>query len=124
MQIVSRDLPRASSPLFGWLLLGLSPVVALPFTSLSARPLARVFRHRPPTSRSDLIGRTCVVRTGTVSSTFGEALLEDGGAGLVVRIRIDRELDVSRGDQMLIVDWDAERESFLVEPVDVLKPRA
>ena len=64
------------------------------------------------------VSKTCVVRTGSVTTTFGEASLEDGGAGLVLRVRVDRELPVKRGDQMLIVDWDAERESFLVEPLD------
>ena len=124
MQLVSRDLPRSSSSVLPWLLLALSPVVALPLTSIVAHPLARVFKHRPPTSRSDLIGKTCVARTGTVTSSFGEALIEDGGAGLVVRVRVDREVSVARGDQLLIVEWDAEHESFLVEPIaDVLKPR-
>jgi hypothetical protein len=89
----------------------------LPLTSIAARPLANVFKHRPATSRGDLIGKTCVVRTGTVTSTFGEAMLEDGGAGLVLRVRVDRDLKVARGDQMLIVDWDREHEAFVVEPV-------
>ena len=81
-----------------------------------------MFVQKRVTSRHDLIGKTCVVRTGSVTSTFGEALLEDGGAGLVVRVRVDRELPVRRGDQMLIVDWDSAYEAFLVEPVDeVLK---
>lgn len=120
MQVAGRDLPRASFPLIGWLSLVLSPLVALPLTSIAARPLAKVFKHQPATQRSDLIGKTCVVRTGTVTSTFGEAMLEDGGAGLVLRVRVDRELPVKRGDQMLIVEWDGEHESFLVEPVDEL----
>jgi len=60
------------------------------------------------------------VRTGSVTGTFGEALLEDGGAGLVVRVRVDRELPVKRGDQMLIVDYDEAKESFLVEPLEEL----
>lgn len=120
MQVVSRDLPPGTSSLFGWLVFALAPVAALPLTSLAARPLAKVFSQKRVTSRSDLIGKTCVVRTGTVTATFGEALLEDGGAGLVVRIRVDRELPVKRGDQMLIVDWDSAHESFLVEPVDEL----
>jgi Protein of unknown function (DUF1449) len=124
MQVAGRDLPHASLGLMGWLSLLLSPLVALPLTSFAARPLAKVFKHKPATQRSDLIGKTCVVRTGTVTSTFGEAMLEDGGAGLVLRVRVDRELPVKRGDQMLIVEWDAVHESFLVEPVDeVLKRR-
>ena len=116
MQVVSRYLP--SFVWLPWLLLLCSPLLALPLTSIAARPLAKVFKHRQATSRGDLIGKTCVVRTGTVTGTFGEALLEDGGAGLVVRVRVDRDLVVKRGDQMLIVDWDSEHESFLVEPVD------
>lgn len=118
MQLVSRDLPAASQPVLGWLVLAGSPILALPLTSFTARPLAKVFTQRRGTSHSDLIGKTCVVRTGTVTSTFGEASLEDGGAGLVLRVRVDRELPVKRGDQMMIVEWDRERESFLVEPID------
>ena len=124
MQISSRYLPGAGSTLVHWLVFAASPILALPLTSLVARPLARVFAQKRGTSRSDLLGKTCVVRTGTVTSTFGEALVEDGGAGLVVRVRVDRDLSVKRGDQLLIVDWDAEHESFLVEPIDeVMKPR-
>jgi len=122
MQLVSRAMAPGSQALLGWLVLAGSPILALPLTSLSARPLAKVFAHRSATSHSDLIGKTCVVRTGTVTATFGEASLEDGGAGLVLRVRVDRELPVKRGDQMLIVEWDRERESFLVEPLDALEP--
>lgn len=120
MQVVSRATPRTTQGLLGWLVLLGSPIIALPLTSISARPLAKVFAQRRATSHSDLIGKTCVVRTGTVTSSFGEASLEDGGAGLVLRVRVDRELPVKRGDQMLIVEWDRERESFLVEPIDTL----
>ncbi len=119
MQVVSRNLPHGGGA-FAWLVLLGAPLLALPLTSIVARPLAKVFKHAPATSRNDLIGKTCVVRTGTVTSTFGEAMLEDGGAGLVLRVRVDRELPVKRGDQMLIVEWDREHESFLVEPVESL----
>jgi hypothetical protein len=124
MQFISRSLPATSSSLWAWLVFAASPLVALPLTSLAARPLKRVFTQRPATQRRDLIGKTCVVRTGTVTSSFGEALLEDGGAGLVVRVRVDREVSVVRGDHVLIVDWDSEHESFLVEPMDELNASA
>ncbi|HEY0469031.1 MAG TPA: glycine zipper family protein [Polyangiaceae bacterium] len=120
MQLVSRQMPDNLQATLAWLVLAGSPFLALPLTSISARPLAKVFAQRRATSHSDLIGKTCVVRTGTVTSSFGEASLEDGGAGLVLRVRVDRELPVKRGDQMLIVEWDRERESFLVEPLSEL----
>lgn len=124
MQLVSRDLHERMRTIVAWAVFAVSPILALPLTALAARPLAKVFGHKQATQHSDLIGKTCVIRTGTVSKTFGEALLEDGGAGLVVRVRVDRELPVKRGDQMLIVDYDREQQSFLVEPVDeVLKQR-
>jgi hypothetical protein len=124
MQIVSRDLSHGTATIARWAVFLASPVLALPLTALAAHPLAKVFGHKKATQHSDLIGKTCVVRTGTVTKTFGEALLEDGGAGLVVRVRVDRELEVKRGDQMLIVDYDRQLESFLVEPADeVLKQR-
>lgn len=118
MQVVSRDAASGAASPLRWLVFALAPIIALPLTSITARPLRKVFAPKRATQHSDLIGKTCVVRTGSVTQTFGEALLEDGGAGLVVRVRVDRALEVKRGDHVLIVDYDRERESFLVEPVD------
>jgi hypothetical protein len=115
MQLVTRSLPSFGLPLGLVVLVG-AAVLSLPITSLVARPLAPVFAHKPAPSRKDLVGKTCTVRTGVVNGRFGEALLEDGGAGLVIRVRSDgREL--RRGEQALIVDWEDEREAFVIEPM-------
>jgi hypothetical protein len=99
-------------------------VAALPLTSIVARPLAKVFAPKHAPVKSDFIGRTCVVRTGSVTEKFGEATLHDGGAGLVLRVRIEDGKQLARGEQALIVDYDAERETYLVEPMrDVLSDR-
>jgi hypothetical protein len=123
MQVVERLRLVASGTLSGVLGLAVllaAPVLALPFTALIARPLGKVFVTRKAPSRADLLGKTCVVRTGTVTPRFGEALLDDGGAGLLLRVRVDGERALKRGDQALIVDWDPEREAFLVEPLNDL----
>ena len=124
MQSVTRLAPAlVGAPLsFGVLLASL--LLALPLTSIAARPLAKVFAPKHAPAKADFIGRTCVVRTGTVTSKFGEATLPDGGAGLVVRVRVDGEKQLGRGEQALIVDYDPERETYLVEPMrDVLSER-
>lgn len=124
MQLVTRMAPAlVGAPLsFGVLLA--SSIVALPLTSIAARPLAKVFAPKRAPAKMDFIGRTCVVRTGTVTSKFGEATLPDGGAGLVVRVRVDGAQQLGRGEQALIVDYDVERETYLVEPMrDVLDGR-
>jgi hypothetical protein len=124
MQAVTRLAPALrGAPLSFGLLLG-SLILALPLTSIAARPLAKVFAPKHAPAKADFIGRTCLVRTGTVTSKFGEATLADGGAGLVLRVRVEGEKQLGRGDQALIVDYDAERETYLVEPMrDVMSER-
>jgi hypothetical protein len=117
MQLLTRLAPGLRGiPLSLAVLVG-AFVLSLPLTSLAARPLARVFAPRHAPVKSDFIGRTCVVRTGSVTAKFGEATLNDGGAGLVLRVRVEGGKQLGRGEQALIVDYDAERETYLVEPM-------
>ena len=126
--VVAMQAATRLAPGFGGLVLSLpvlvlAPVFSLPLTSVSVRPLAKLFVTRRAPSKTDFIGRTCVVRTGSVTERFGEATLEDGGAGVVIRVRIEGPAKLSRGEQALIVDFDAERETFLVEPMKALLDR-
>jgi hypothetical protein len=121
MQLLTRAAPALHGGLLSLGVLLAAFVLALPLTSIAARPLAKVFAPKHAPAKVDFIGRTCVVRTGSVTSKFGEATLHDGGAGLVLRVRIDDGKQLARGEQALIVDYDAERETYLVEPMrDVL----
>jgi hypothetical protein len=124
MQVVTRTAPTLVGPALSVVVLLGSFVLALPLTSIAARPLAKVFAPKHAPVKSDFIGRTCTVRTGSVSHKFGEAILQDGGAGLVLRIRVEDGKQLGRGEQALIVDYDAERETYLVEPMrDVMADR-
>lgn len=119
MNWASHAFPSLSTALLGTAILLLAPVLALPLTSLAIRPLAPLFKHRTATRQKELVGKICVVRTGTVDDTFGEATLEDGGAGLVVRVRIDAGESLKRGEQAVIVGFDTEKDAFLVAPMSV-----
>lgn len=124
MQLVTRLAPALSGVLLSVVVLLGSFLLALPLTSLAARPLAKVFAPKHAPAKSDFVGRTCVIRTGSVTEKLGEATLHDGGAGLVLRVRVEGGKQLSRGEQALIVDYDAERETYLVEPMrDVLSER-
>ena len=124
MQLLDRMAPALVGTVIKAGVLLASFVLSLPLTSIAARPLAKVFAPKHSPANSDFIGRTCVVRTGTVTEKFGEATLHDGGAGLVLRIRIEDGKQLGRGEQALIVDYDAERETYLVEPMrDVMNER-
>jgi hypothetical protein len=126
MQAAFAWLPHDAVSLSRFAVFVVAPLLALPFTSLAVRPLARIFVPTVAVAKRDLVGKVCTVRTGTVTDRFGEALLEDGGAGLVVRIRVDAGETVRRGDQVVIVDYDAEKQEFTVAPMsdaDLLNER-
>ncbi|RYZ03410.1 MAG: DUF1449 family protein [Myxococcales bacterium] len=124
MQLLTRAAPAWVGVALSLGVLVGSFVLSLPLTSLAARPLAKVFAPKHAPAKSDFVGRTCIVRTGTVTAKFGEATLHDGGAGLVLRVRVEDGKQLGRGDQALIVDYDAERETYLVEPMrDVLNDK-
>jgi hypothetical protein len=124
MQVLTRLAPALAGPLASLGVLLGAVLLALPLTSVAARPLKKVFAPKHAPAKSDFIGRTCTIRTGSVTAKFGEATLQDGGAGLVVRVRVEDGKQLARGEQALIIDYDAERETYLVEPMrDVLSGR-
>ena len=111
--------PGLAERIAGFAAFFLAPALALPVTSLLVRPLGRVFLPPKSAKHTDLVGKICVVRTGKVTGDFGEAEVADGGAGLVVRVRIDEGGDgLKRGDQAVIVGYDDERREFTVVPLE------
>jgi hypothetical protein len=110
-------LPALGSP--GWLVPALLPVVlvvAIVLTALLVRPLAPVFAFREGKSNRDYVGHTCTITTGRVDDNFGQATVEDGGTVLVIPVRCDRPEKLARGDKALIIDFDPERQAYVVEP--------
>lgn len=120
MQASAAWLPAGVQGIARFALLVLSPMLALPLTSICVRPLAKVFTTKNAVLHADLVGKVCTVRTGTVTDRFGEGLLEDGGAGVVVRIRVDAGEPVKRGDRVVIVDYDDKKQEFTVAPMEAL----
>lgn len=105
-------------------LVGLAALaVALPLASWLCTPLAPLFATHEAPSRKSLVGQVVSVSTGRVDRSFGQALLEDGGAGLVVQVRADPERELGRGHKALIVSYSDADEAYEVEPmVDLLGP--
>jgi hypothetical protein len=91
-------------------------IAALAVTAVAVRPLAPVFALREGKSNSDYVGHTCSITTGHVDDGFGQATVEDGGTVLVIAVRCDRPGKLARGDQALIVEFDRDRQAYVVEP--------
>lgn len=117
MEAAEALLPASMLVLAKIVLLVLAPIVALFPTSLALRPLAPIFSVPRAAAHADLVGKLCTVRTGTVTERFGEAMVGDGGAGVVVRVRVAAGDTLARGEQAVIVGYDEERQEFTVAPL-------
>lgn len=115
--VAAMQLLGGGSP--GWLVAAaalLSLTVAIPLTSLLVRPLRRFFVTLPATRHRDLLGKICTITTLRVDERYGQAEIEDGGAGLIVQVRASGTRLLARGDRALIFDY--KDEVFHVAPVD------
>ncbi|MFE4329552.1 hypothetical protein ACFRQM_08840 [Streptomyces sp. NPDC056831] len=90
------------------------------------RVLVRLVRRRfpdePPPSRQDFLGRVCTIRTGSVSSDFGQAeVAAADGSTAIVQVRLLGPADdavLTSGCAGLLYAYDDEGEFFWVSPYD------
>ena len=88
-------------------------------TRLLVLPLRRLFGEAPEASRSDFVGRMCVIRTATVEADFGQAeVAAIDGSTAVVQVRQTGGAELTSGSSALIYDYDAAGEFFWVSAVD------
>jgi hypothetical protein len=97
-------------------------IVVLPAAGVLVRPLRSVFELKESKHNRDYVGHTCTITTGQVDAEFGQATVEDRGTVLVIPVRCDRADVLTRGARALIIDFDADREAYLVEPAGDLGP--
>lgn len=77
-------------------------------TAYAIRPMRKIFEQAHATHNKQLIGQHAVVRTSRVDEKFGEAVLEDGGAGLILQVRSADEQPLSKGDRVVLLEYEAE----------------
>ncbi len=104
----------------GLLLLIVSLIFAVLVSALLIRPLRRFFPSNEGLSRVALIGKLCQIRTMQVTEKYGQAEFDDGGAGLLIQVRAREGNGLKRGDKALIVEYDDQREAFLIRAYDAI----
>ena len=78
------------------------------------RPLRPMFKKMEQHVEKLVMGQTAVVRTSRVDGTFGEAILEDGGAGLILKVRATGDHHFKRGDKVVLIEHLKEHDAFRV----------
>lgn len=94
---------------------------AVPLTNMLVRPLRPLFRKLEATTSQSLLGQTVVVRSGQVTRSRGEALLDNGGAGLILRVRADEHCGFKRGDHLVLLEHLEAENAYRVITEDEFK---
>jgi hypothetical protein len=87
------------------------------------RPFGKALGQSRPARRTDSLGQICTITSGKVDGSFGTAQIDDGGAGLNVHVVCSKPNTLKKGDRALLVEFDAAKEVYEVEPVDWLLPQ-
>lgn len=100
-----------------------SMVLSVFASALAVKPLSKAFSSAPPQRRHHFIGKVCEITSGRVDAKFGTATVGDGGAGLNLHVACDKSNQLKKGDRALIIDFDEQTETWLIEPIDWLEPQ-
>ena len=83
-------------------------VVSMWLTGIIISPIRKSIAKTPKRNAANNIGKTAIVRTLSVTDKHGEAELNDGGAGLILKIRRDSdsvEQPLKQGDKVVLVEY-------------------
>ncbi|GGQ44287.1 DUF1449 family protein [Couchioplanes azureus] len=114
----------AGAELFGAipaaLVLVAAVVVAWLVTRLSVLLIKRFLPAGTEPSRADFVGLTCIVRTGRVTRTFGQAEVRaPDGSSAIVQVRQAGDDELRAGTVALLYDVDPDGEFFWIVPADI-----
>lgn len=100
--------------------LAIAVLIGLLITRLILIPLRKVLPDAPVSSRHDFVGLVCVVRTGRVDTTFGQAEVTSAdGSSAIVQVRQAGDDPLPAGRTAVIYDYDTDGEFFWIAPVDL-----
>lgn len=109
--------PDATGLVPGSVVAVVASAIAVFITSRFGQVLKPMFRTHYAPSRRSFIGQVCEVTTLHVDDKYGQAEVEDGGAGLIIQVRSSSAEQLGKGSEALIYEYDAENEIFHVKPM-------
>lgn len=95
-------------------------IAALAVGVVVGRLLHPLFRdHGAATMANDLVGKVATLTSGSVSTTFGAATVRMDGDRIEIAARTETDTnDLGYGDRVLLLDYDAAHNLYLVAPFD------
>ena len=100
-------------------LIGL-PIIAISLygsvlvTAQIIKPLRQFFSRAEQYIEKKILGQTAIVRSSKVDQRSGEANFDDGGAGLIVKVRTMDDKQFVRGDRVVLLEYLAAENVYRV----------
>ena len=88
--------------------------ISVMITAQVIKPLRKLFKSVNRHTTKEVLGQTVIVRTSRVDDNFGEAVLEDGGAGLILKVRSRNDQIFCKGDQVVLLEYEKEKNIYFV----------
>jgi hypothetical protein len=89
--------------------------LSLLLTSQAIRPVRKLFITLNVDEKVHIIGQTAIVRSSRVTDSSGEALLNDGGAGILLNVRTaSKNQTFSKGDEVVVIEELNEKNLYRV----------
>lgn len=88
--------------------------IAVLITSVAIKPLRKLFKAASENTVKHILGQSVIVRTSYVNETFGEATFDDGGAGLILKIRATGGESFKNGDRVVLLEHFKDANTYRV----------
>lgn len=112
--LVINPLPAGFRIPIGIVVVVLVLVPGLLVTSMLLRPVSRLLlKLRPPVQMS-ILGRTAIVRTPSIDADYGQAAVDDSGAGLILQVRHHEPDRFKRGDRVVLIEYLDDQHAYRV----------
>lgn len=79
--------------------------LAVPLAAALYRPLRPLFRKLESTDSKSVLDQITVVCSGRAALQHGEALLEGGGVGLILKVHAEENKGFRRGDHVVLLKY-------------------
>lgn len=83
-------------------------------TARVCKPLRKAFRNSHAASNRSFIGQTATVTSMSVSSTYGEATINNDGSAFILHIRADAANKFKRGDKVVLLEFVSGENAYRV----------
>lgn len=83
-------------------------------TAQVIKPLRQFFSKAEQYTEKKILGQTAIVRSSKVDQRSGEANFDDGGAGLIIKVRAMGDNQFVRGDRVVLLEYLATENVYRV----------